>query len=116
MKIEKVIAQGETIVYQPELSWVAYCQLGSLIRNLTTTIFVSDKRLFHSHGWIHRHTHEIVIGKVESIIVEQGLMGRIFNYGTIVASGTGAGTIALRYIKKPFEFQRQVRNVQGGGK
>jgi len=115
MKISKIIAQGETIVYQPKLSWVAYLNC-NFIRNLTTTIFVSDKRLFHSHGWIHRHTHEIVIGKVESIVVEQGLMGRIFNYGTVEASGTGAGTIYLRYIKDPFEFQRQVRNVQGGGK
>jgi len=115
MKISKVIAQGETIMYQPTLSWVAYLHLGRLVRYLTTTIFISDKRLFHSHGWIHRHTHEIVIGKVESFVVNQGLMGRIFNYGSIQAAGTGAGTITLQYVKDPFEFQRQVRNVQGGG-
>lgn len=116
MKISKIIAQDEQICYEPKLSWVAYLHLDRLIRNLTTTIFVSDKRLFHSHGWLHRHTHEIVIGKVESIVVNQGLMGRIFNYGTIEASGTGAGTIFLRYIKSPFEFQRQVRNIQGAGR
>ena len=109
MKISKIIAQGETIIYRPKLS------KGSLIRNLTTTIFVSDKRFFHSHGWIHRHAHEIVIGKVESILVEQNLWGRICNYGTIKVSGTGAGTIVLRYIKRPLEFQRQVRAIQGAG-
>lgn len=115
MKIDRIIAPGETIVYQPKLSKMAYLNLGRLIRNLTTTIFVSDKRFFHSHGWVHRHAHEIVISKVESILVEQNLWGRIFNYGTIKVSGTGAGTIVLRYIKNPLEFQRQVRAIQGSG-
>ena len=69
MKISKIIAPGETILYQPKLSKWAYTNLGRFIRNLTTTIFVSDKRFFHSYGWIHRHAHEIVIGKVESILV-----------------------------------------------
>ena len=63
----------------------------------------------------HRHAHEIVIGKVESILVEQSFWGRIFNYGTIKVSGTGAGTIVLRFIKRPLEFQRQVRAIQGAG-
>ena len=61
------------------------------------------------------HHLEIVIGKVESILVEQSFWGRIFNYGTIKVSGTGAGTIVLHYIKRPIEFQRQVRAIQGAG-
>jgi Predicted membrane protein len=115
MKISKIIAPGETIIYKPKLSKWAYLHLGRLVRNLTTTIFVSDKRFFHSHGWINRHAHEIVISKVESILVEQSFWGRIFNYGTVKVSGTGAGTIILPYLKRPIEFQRQVRAIQGAG-
>ena len=115
MKISKIIAPGETIIYQPRLSKWAYLNFGRFIRNLTTTIFVSDKRFFHSHGWINRHAHEIVIGTVESRLVEQNLWGRICNSGTVKVSGTGAGTIVLRYIKRPIEFQRQVRAIQGSG-
>jgi len=113
MNISKIIAPGETILYKPKLSKWAYLNLGRLIRNLTTTIFISDKRFFHSYGWIHRHAHEIIINKVESILVEQNLWGRLCNYGSIKVSGTGAGTIVLRYIKRPIEFQRQVRAIQG---
>ncbi len=113
MKISKIIAPGETVIYQPRLSRWAYLHLGNLVRNLTTTIFLSDKRFFHSHGWLHRHAHEIVISKVESILVEQSLWGRICDYGTIKVSGTGAGTIVLTHIKRPLEFQRQVRSIQG---
>ena len=115
MKISKIIAPGETILYKPKLSKWAYLHLNRLVRNLTTTIFVSDKRFFHSHGWINRHAHEIVIGKVESILVEQSFWGRLFNYGTVKVSGTGAGTIVLRFLKRPLEFQRQVRAAQGSG-
>ena len=113
MKIKKIIAPGETIIYRPKLSKWAYLQLSRLVRNLTTTIFVSDRRFFHSHGWINRHAHEIVIGKVESILVEQSFWGRICNYGTVKVSGTGAGTIVLRFIKRPLEFKRQLRAAQG---
>ena len=115
MKISKIIAPGETIIFMPKLSKVAYLNPGRFIRYLTTTIFLSDKRFFHSHGWVSRHAHEIVISKVESILVEQNLKGRIFNYGTLKVSGTGAGTIVLQYIKNPFEFQRQVRAIQSTG-
>ena len=115
MRISKIIAPGETIIYKPKLSKWAYLHLSRLVRNLTTTIFVSDKRFFHSHGWINRHAHEIVISKVESILVEQSFWGRIFNYGTVKVSGTGAGTIILPYLKRPIEFQRQVRAIQGAG-
>lgn len=115
MKISEIIAQGETTLYKPRLTKWAYLHLGRLIRNLTTTIFVSNKRFFHSHGWMHRHAHEIVIGKVESIPVQQNLRRRIFKYSTVKVSGTGAGTIILQYIKRPIEFQRQVRAIQGAG-
>ena len=113
MKISKIIAPGETIIYKPKLSKWAYLHLGRLIRNLTTTIFVSDKRFFHSHGWINRHAHEIVISKVESILVEQSFWGRVCDYGTVQVTGTGAGTIVMPYIKHPLEFQRQLRAAQG---
>lgn len=46
MKISKIIAPGENILYKPRLTRWAYLHLGRLIRNLTTTIFVSDKRFF----------------------------------------------------------------------
>ena len=37
MKISKIIAPGETIIYRPKLSKWAYLRLGSFIRNLTSS-------------------------------------------------------------------------------
>ena len=112
MNINKILAEGENIVYRPKLHWFAYFNLAKLVRNLTTTIFLSDRRFFHGHGLLRRHTHEMVVGKIETINVTESLVGRIFGYGTVFVSGTGAGSITMRFIRKPFELQRQIRSIQ----
>lgn len=112
MKIKKILANGEELVYRPKLHWVAYLNLRYLIRNMTTTIFVSNKRFFHSHGLLRRNTHEMVVAKIETIDVKESMMGRLLGYGTVFVSGTGAGSITMKCMKKPFELQRQIRSVQ----
>ncbi|MBR1882919.1 MAG: PH domain-containing protein [Muribaculaceae bacterium] len=112
MNINKILANGEQIIYRPRLHGFAYFNLARLVRNLTTTIFLSDRRFFCGHGLLRRHTHEMVIAKVETINVTESLAGRIFGYGTVYVSGTGAGSITMRYIRKPFELQRQIRSIQ----
>lgn len=112
MKKDDILAEDEQILYQPRLHWMVYFNLANLVRNLTAVIFLSNKRFFFGHGWIRRKTHEMVIAKIETIDVKESLWGRVFGYGTVFASGTGAGSITLHYIKHPFEFQRQIRSVQ----
>ncbi len=112
MNISNILAQDEQVLYEVHLHWFAYLNLGKLIRNLTTTIFLSNKRFFHGHGLLRRKTHEMVISKIETIDVSESLCGRIFGYGTVFMAGTGAGSITMRYIRRPFELQRQIRSAQ----
>lgn len=112
MNIDNILAQDEQILYKVKLHWLAYFNLAKLIRNLTTTIFLSNKRFFHGHGLVRRKTHEMVIAKIETIDVKESLWGRIFGFGTVFVAGTGAGSITMHYIKRPFELQRQIRSIQ----
>lgn len=112
MNIDNILAQDEQILYKVKLHWLAYFNLAKLIRNLTTTIFLSNKRFFHGHGLLRRKTHEMVIAKIETIDVKESLWGRIFGFGTVFVAGTGAGSITMHYIKRPFELQRQIRSIQ----
>ncbi len=112
MDINKILVPGETVIYRPKLHWFAYWSFGNITRNLTTSIFLSNKRFFYGHGLLRRHTHELVIGKIETINVRETLMGRIFGYGAVEVSGTGAGTLVMDYVRRPFELQRQLRSVQ----
>lgn len=77
-------------------------------RRWTTEIDVTDRRVVYKRGFIRRHTVEINMDKVESVDVDQSLLGRLFDYGDIVIRGTGAGIEPLRGIDSPLEFRNAV--------
>jgi uncharacterized membrane protein YdbT with pleckstrin-like domain len=50
-----------------------------------------------------------LLSKIETIRVEQGILGRALDYGTIVVSGTGGSKEPFRTIASPMEFRRKVQ-------
>jgi hypothetical protein len=48
---------------------------------------------------------------VESLHVEQSLLGRILNYGDVTVVGTGASLEPLRGIASPLELRRKLGEV-----
>ena len=57
-------------------------------RRFTTEIAVTDRRVIFKHGFIRRQTTEMNMTKVESVEVDQSILGRIFDYGDILVRGT----------------------------
>ena len=56
-------------------------------------------------GFISRRTIELSVGKVESVQVNQGMLGRIFNDGTLVVSGAGAPLAPIPGIPDTMAFR-----------
>lgn len=77
-------------------------------RRWVTEIAVTNMRIILKRGFIRRHTIEMNMDKVESVDVDQSLLGRIFNFGNITVRGTGSGFEALRMIDHPLRFRSQV--------
>ncbi|UOO81955.1 PH domain-containing protein [Uruburuella testudinis] len=75
---------------------------------MTTELALTNKKVIAKFGFIRRSTIELNLDKVESISVEQGFIGRIFNFGSIVVRGTGGSQAPIPYIAQPLEFRRQV--------
>jgi uncharacterized membrane protein YdbT with pleckstrin-like domain len=75
----------------------------------TSEFAVTNKRVIVKVGLIRRHTVELLLGKVESIGVDQNIVGRILGYGTIVVIGTGGTREPFKNIAEPLEFRRQVQ-------
>jgi uncharacterized membrane protein YdbT with pleckstrin-like domain len=75
------------------------------IRRATTEIAVTDRRVIYKRGLIRRYTIEINNDKVESVDVDQTVLGRIFNFGTVVIKGTGSAVEPLRNIDDPLHFR-----------
>ena len=56
-----------------------------------TELSVTNHRVIYKTGFIRRHTVEMNMDKVETVNVDQTILGRILGYGTIHVLGTGQG-------------------------
>jgi len=82
------------------------------VRYMTSEFAVTNKRVIVKVGLINRHTLELVLAKIETVGVDQGVLGRIFNYGTIVVTGTGGTKEPFTNIANPLGFRKQVQSEQ----
>ena len=86
--------------------------LVAFIRYKTTELAFTNKRVIAKFGFISRHTVELNISKVESIQVKQGILGRIFNFGTLIISGAGNPQAPIPGISEPMAFRRSFMESQ----
>ena len=80
----------------------------ALIRRATTELAVSDRRVIYKSGVFARHTLEMNRSKVESVDVDQSILGRIFGFGTIIVRGTGGSLEPIRMISDPLTFRSHI--------
>lgn len=135
--VDKHLMSGETIIYQTKLNWTAYNKgfvvlllgllfigsgtfggllifVGLLILGLTylkissSEFAVTDKRVLIKVGILKTQSLETMLNKVEGIHVEQGIIGKMVNSGSIVVKGTGGTSNPFSNIDKPFEFRSAV--------
>jgi uncharacterized membrane protein YdbT with pleckstrin-like domain len=129
--VEEVLTRDERVIHVGHISlWSLslYIFLGFLllaayglglifwliayIKYKTTELAITNKRVIAKFGFISRRTIEININKVESIQVDQTLLGRIFNYGTLVISGAGNPQAPIPGISQPIQFRKAFLEAQ----
>ncbi len=77
----------------------------------TSEFVVTNRKVFIKYGVISTVSLEINLDKIESIGVNQDILGRICGYGTIVVSGTGGTQHVFNYIDEPIEFRKNVASA-----
>ena len=129
--VEEVLTRDERVIHVGHISlWSLslYIFLGFLfllafglglifwliayIKYKTTELAITNKRVIAKFGFISRRTIEININKVESIQVDQTLLGRIFDYGTLVISGAGNPQAPIPGISQPIQFRKAFLEAQ----
>jgi uncharacterized membrane protein YdbT with pleckstrin-like domain len=78
---------------------------------MTSEFAVTTIRLILKVGLVARYTTELLIARVESIGVAQGLAGRLLNYGDLTVTGTGGAREVFRRVQDPIAFRNHVQQA-----
>src|SRR5215471_5861372 len=85
-----------------------YLTVKAWFHRLTTETDVTNRRVVHKTGFIQRHTFEIALDKIESVDVDQSIMGRLFDYGNVTIMGVGEGRQRIPTIASPLAFRNSI--------
>jgi uncharacterized membrane protein YdbT with pleckstrin-like domain len=67
---------------------------------------ISDQRVLLRRGVIGKFSRSIGIGRVQDVTTSQGLLGRVFDYGTVEIESAGKdGAEVLAYVPDPQDFR-----------
>jgi uncharacterized membrane protein YdbT with pleckstrin-like domain len=87
--------------------------MGLLKRN-ATEMAVTNKRVIAKTGVANRRSIEILLSRIESVVVDEPALGRILGYGTVIVRGTGGTPEVFEKIQHPLKFREQVQSQIAG--
>ncbi|KRP87475.1 hypothetical protein AOQ72_02330 [Bradyrhizobium yuanmingense] len=85
-----------------------YWTVKGWFHRFTTETDVTNLRVVHKTGFIKRRTFEMALDKVESVDVDQTILGRILNYGDVTIRGVGEGIETIKTIASPLAFRSSI--------
>jgi uncharacterized membrane protein YdbT with pleckstrin-like domain len=118
--VQSNLTSGENVVYEAKLHWIIFVSLRAiftlwiapLIDRFSSEFAITSKRIIIKVGLISRRTLEMNLAKVESVNVDQSILGRILGYGTITVIGTGGTRESFYRISSPLDFRKAFQQVQ----
>jgi uncharacterized membrane protein YdbT with pleckstrin-like domain len=126
--IDSNLGPGEEVVHRGKIHWAIFLPgilllpvligavllVSELITMVTTEMAVTNKRVIIKAGLISRRTIEMNLSKVENVGVDQGILGRMLNYGTITVVGTGGTKEPFKWVAAPLDYRRAVQEQDQG--
>ena len=128
--IETSLSEGEKVVKLFRLHWTARLWLALWIvlilptfgialvlaiyewlRLRTLEYGVTNKRVVSKKGIIGRQTEEMKIGSIETVEIDQGVLGRILGYGDVKVTGRGISDVVFRRMDDPMAVKRHIEGV-----
>jgi hypothetical protein len=88
---------------------------GTMKRN-ATEMLVTNKRVIVKTGILTRKTFEMLLSRIESIGVEEPVLGRMLGYGTVILRGVGGTPDEFDLIAQPLAFRSHVQEQVEAGK
>jgi uncharacterized membrane protein YdbT with pleckstrin-like domain len=117
--VDNNLIKDEQVELEASYHWIIFCSLRALltlfiaplIDKYTDEFAVTNKRVIIKTGLISRKTFEMNHSKIETVNVDQSILGRILGYGTIRIVGSGGSKEEFPNIQKPLEFRKKFQEL-----
>lgn len=123
--IDESLSAGEEIASLFEQHWVVripmviWLLLGitfplaiyEYLRVRHTELGVTNKRVIYKTGIISRKSEEMKLASIETVEIDQGILGRMLGYGNIKVTGRGASDVVFRTVKDPMAVKRAIESI-----
>jgi uncharacterized membrane protein YdbT with pleckstrin-like domain len=117
--VNKHLINDETVAFETRLHWTTIFTLRSLFTlslafwfdRWLSEFVITNRRIIIKTGFIARNTFEMNLSKIESVNVDQSVMGRILNYGSITIIGSGGTKETFHRISGPLEFRKAFQEL-----
>lgn len=130
--VSNSLSNEESILFETKVHWFSFIPililalfLGAMskgiglllillpaIRFFTSEMAITSKRVIAKYGWFGNHILELNLSKIESVAVNQGILGKMLGFGTIIVIGTGGTKQPFLTIAHPHEFRRALMDEQ----
>jgi uncharacterized membrane protein YdbT with pleckstrin-like domain len=89
----------------------AFSLLSAYIRQISTELVITDRRVIAKYGFIATTTFEVMMARIEGANIDQTILGRLLGFGTILVRGTGGGISPIDHIAAPYAFHACLMKV-----
>lgn len=125
--INESLSEGEEVLAVFHIHWLAY--LWPVLMTLLTAGLLlpfalyqylqlkyteqgpTNKRVILKQGIVSRRTEEMKLRSVETVEIDQGIFGRIFDYGIIKISGRGISDVIFQNVDGPMKVKKAIESV-----
>lgn len=88
--------------------FAALCGVYPWLERKCSEYVITSRRVVVKTGIISRNVFEMRLQKIESVDLEQSILGRIFDFGTLIIHGTGDTAKRLPMLSQPVAFRHAI--------
>ena len=109
---------GIALLFEKDFLWIggaillavaAGILVSGLVRRYGFEFAVTNKRVIYCKGIVSISTDELFLDKIESVLVQQGLLGRWLGYGSVTVRGTGGSWEPFSHVADPLLLRRRIQ-------
>jgi len=80
-----------------------------------TQYIVTNRRVMEIRGVINKRVSDSSLEKVNDVVLEQSILGRLLNYGTVeIITGSDIGVNFFKHMARPVRFKTEMLNQKEG--